>query len=168
MWLPADGGINGQAVQDPRTLRVSTGPLEFDIMRRLVTSYLYELPFGRGKRFLNGSSRAVDLLLGGWQVNGITTFQGGFPLTPVLSYSEDGCRQSPQPDRRSDRLSSSTPSGLIRRRFPFPQTRRSLPGISGNQGVGVVRSWNGEFDFSFSKAVCEGMPIQSARSYSTP
>ena len=55
---PITEGINGQAIQDPTNLAREYGPLEFDIMRRFVTSYFYELPFGRGKRFLNGSSRA--------------------------------------------------------------------------------------------------------------
>ena len=78
-------------------------------MRRFVTSYFYELPFGRGAVSSTGVRVPWILLLGGWQVNGITTFQGGFPLTPVLSYSERRIRQPPQPDRRSDRLSSPTP-----------------------------------------------------------
>src|SRR5207249_1212431 len=47
-----------------------------------VFSYTYELPFGRGKRFLSGA--AVDKLIGGWQVNGITTFSTGQYKTPTL------------------------------------------------------------------------------------
>jgi len=51
-----------------------------DISQRLVISYVYELPFGRGRTFGGGWNRAVDVVLGGWQVNGITTFQTGLPL----------------------------------------------------------------------------------------
>jgi hypothetical protein len=51
-----------------------------DVSRRLVVSANYELPFGRGKRMLANSHRAVDFALGGWQVNGIYTFQTGVPL----------------------------------------------------------------------------------------
>jgi hypothetical protein len=43
-------------------------------------SYIYQLPFGRGKKFGNNMNLWEDLLVGGWQVNGITTMQGGNPL----------------------------------------------------------------------------------------
>lgn len=51
-----------------------------DVSRRLVVSTNYELPFGRGKRMLANSHKAVEFALGGWQVNGIYTFQTGVPL----------------------------------------------------------------------------------------
>jgi len=44
-----------------------------------VISYVYELPFGPGKRYLNAGG-AVGKIVGGWQVNGITTFRTGEPL----------------------------------------------------------------------------------------
>ena len=43
-----------------------------------MASYAYELPFGKGKPFLN-RGQVVDSILGGWQVNGITVIRGGFP-----------------------------------------------------------------------------------------
>ena len=42
-------------------------------------SYIYELPVGRGKKF-QPVSRAVEAIIGGWQVAGISTFKSGFPL----------------------------------------------------------------------------------------
>ena len=50
-----------------------------DTAQRFVVSAVYELPFGKGKKWAP-SSRAVDILAGGWQVNTITTLQGGLPL----------------------------------------------------------------------------------------
>ena len=47
----------------------------------LVSSFVYELPFGRGKKFGGNMNKAADLIIGGWQVNAIATFQNGFPLT---------------------------------------------------------------------------------------
>lgn len=52
-----------------------------DVPQTLVISYTYDLPFGNGKRFLNGSSGLIGGLFGGWSVNGITTFQSGQPFT---------------------------------------------------------------------------------------
>jgi hypothetical protein len=53
------------------------GNSTFDTRHRFVGSYIYELPFGRGKRFLGGVSSLADKLLGGWQLNGITTMSTG-------------------------------------------------------------------------------------------
>lgn len=47
---------------------------------------MYDLPFGQGKRFLNGKSRAVNALLGGWQATGILTLHSGFPFGVYLPF----------------------------------------------------------------------------------
>ena len=54
----------------------------FDHPNRFVVGIVYELPFGKGKHF-NVDSRWVDLLVGGWGVNSIYTYQTGAPLTWV-------------------------------------------------------------------------------------
>jgi hypothetical protein len=51
-----------------------------DVQDRLVVSGVYTLPFGRKQRFGANWNRLVDAIVGGWQANGIATFQGGFPL----------------------------------------------------------------------------------------
>ena len=51
-----------------------------EVSQRLVLSYVYDLPFGRGRSFGAGWNRVADSLLGGWQINGITTLQTGQPL----------------------------------------------------------------------------------------
>ncbi len=43
--------------------------------------YIYDLPFGRGRKFGGNWSRLFDLLIGQWQLNGITTFQSGTPIS---------------------------------------------------------------------------------------
>src|SRR5579884_2027988 len=53
------------------------GHADYDTPQRFVLSYTYELPIGRGKAVLGNSSRFVDVILGGWQLNGITTFSAG-------------------------------------------------------------------------------------------
>lgn len=52
-----------------------------DVPQTLVISYGYELPFGKGKTFLNGMTGVTNTLISGWSVNGITTFQSGQPFT---------------------------------------------------------------------------------------
>ena len=50
-----------------------------DVPNRFTTAITYELPFGKGRRLLNGS-RLLDLLVGGWSANAVGIVQSGFPL----------------------------------------------------------------------------------------
>jgi TonB dependent receptor len=51
-----------------------------DVAQRLVISSNYELPFGKGRKFMTSAPRALDAALGGWQVNGILTLQTALPM----------------------------------------------------------------------------------------
>ncbi len=53
----------------------------YDIPQRFVASFNYKLPIGRGQKVLNQANALVDAFVGGWQVNGIASFQSGFPYT---------------------------------------------------------------------------------------
>jgi outer membrane receptor protein involved in Fe transport len=75
--------VEGCAVQDPYNLNNDRGPAGFDLTHILVTHWLYELPFGKGKALQTGSG-VVDYVIGGWQLNGISTFQTGQPFTPTV------------------------------------------------------------------------------------
>jgi hypothetical protein len=61
-------------------LRAERGRSAFDFRQRWTNSFLIELPFGKGKKFMNGSAVA-DAVLGGWQFGGIITLQSGFPIS---------------------------------------------------------------------------------------
>jgi hypothetical protein len=51
-----------------------------DIAHRFVTSFVYDLPFGHGKRFGKDWHPAANWVVGGWQFNGIAVFQSGTPI----------------------------------------------------------------------------------------
>ncbi|HTX35518.1 MAG TPA: carboxypeptidase regulatory-like domain-containing protein [Bryobacteraceae bacterium] len=53
----------------------------WDIRHSFTTAFNYELPFGRGKQFGSGMNRVADLVVGGWQMNGILTLRTGVPIT---------------------------------------------------------------------------------------
>lgn len=67
--------------QDSYDIRSSRALASIDIAHRFVVSYLYELPFGKGRKFGNDASGVLNAIIGGWQFNGITTFQTGTPLS---------------------------------------------------------------------------------------
>jgi hypothetical protein len=52
----------------------------FDARQRLVVSFLYPLPIGKGQLLLHNLSGVADEVIGGWGFDGITTFQEGYPL----------------------------------------------------------------------------------------
>jgi Carboxypeptidase regulatory-like domain/TonB-dependent Receptor Plug Domain len=72
--------------QDVRNLRAERGLAAQDVRHRFVASYVYELPFGRGKHFGGSLTGAAQQIIGGWQVNGITTFQSGQPVTALMGF----------------------------------------------------------------------------------
>ena len=67
---------------DNYNLRAERGLSAFDFRQRFTSSFLYELPFGKGRR-IGITNPVANFVLGGWQMGGIVTFQDGFPNTVV-------------------------------------------------------------------------------------
>jgi hypothetical protein len=84
-----DQGSGASSVQPQNALnwRAERGLSDFDVRHRLVASYIYELPYGKGKRWGASAHPWVLAFLGGWQTNGILTLQSGTPFTPTMSSS---------------------------------------------------------------------------------
>ena len=57
------------------------GLSDFDVDHRLGGSFVYNLPFGNGEKFAGNATGVKDAVISGWQINGIYTWQRGFPLT---------------------------------------------------------------------------------------
>jgi hypothetical protein len=75
-WLETGVG----EVQDWNNLKKERSLSSQDVPQRLVLSYVYDLPIGRGKRLFSDASGVVGKVVSGWGVDGVTTFQKGFPL----------------------------------------------------------------------------------------
>ncbi len=84
---PFDGGADGPIPQDPNNRRGDWGNSSNDIRHRFNLYGTYELPFGPGKAFLNGTSVLDRYLVGGWQLNGIAVIQTGLPFTVTTTGS---------------------------------------------------------------------------------
>ncbi|MCC6589935.1 MAG: TonB-dependent receptor [Bryobacterales bacterium] len=82
--------------QDIRNFRADRANLS-GIRRQVLTmNYLYDLPFGKGKAFLNVGG-PLNYVIGGWQVGGITTFATGTPFSPSFTATLQGA-PSGRPD----------------------------------------------------------------------
>jgi hypothetical protein len=72
---------SGQTITD---MDAWHGPSGFDVRHRAVISYVYELPFGGGRRWMNEAGGLLQGIVGGWQLSGITTLTTGRPFTVQL------------------------------------------------------------------------------------
>jgi hypothetical protein len=137
-----------------------------DVPHLFIGSFVYELPFGKGRDLMSNASYPIDLLLGGWQVSGITTIQHGVPLVVTDGTSNNGGLNSGFNNRANYNPSCGAHAAVVNQ----PNGLSSTPGLQwfdttcfsdhtanyvyGNSvpgnvwGPGIVN-----FDLSLSKAV---------------
>jgi len=75
-WLEASNG----SIQDNNNNRAERSLSSQDVSQRLVISYVLDLPLGHGKKYFSNATGALDKVVSGWGVDGVTIFQKGFPL----------------------------------------------------------------------------------------
>jgi hypothetical protein len=61
--------------------RLEKGRSNYDVTHRWVTYALWELPFGKGRKWMNSANTLVNGVLGGWELNAIQTLESGLPMT---------------------------------------------------------------------------------------
>jgi hypothetical protein len=94
------GNIDNQsATQNDNNPNAEYALSDFNATHTLVVSPIYELPFGKGKKF-HFDDRIANLFAGGWQVSAIISAHSGqpFTVTSAQDYSNTGS-SSPRPDR---------------------------------------------------------------------
>jgi Carboxypeptidase regulatory-like domain len=142
---PNYGGFPGSSFYDSNLQNFYDSKSEkalasYDIPQTLVISYIYEFPFGPGKRFLNGGG-VLGRVVGGWQINGLTTFQSGSPveITGGTSSGTFDGTQRPNWTGKNPKLSGSVNKRLngyfdtsqfsYNAPFTFGNTPRSMPDL---------------------------------------
>jgi hypothetical protein len=77
-------GVEGCANQNPYNVNADKSVSAFDIPQILSASIVYQLPFGQGGSLRTGH-RALDYVIGNWELNTITSFHSGLPFTIGVS-----------------------------------------------------------------------------------
>ncbi len=117
------------------------GSCYYDLPHSLIAHESYDLPFGRGRRFGKNLNKALDSVVGQWQVNGIVSFHNGFPLT--ISGSDNSGTNA-----RSSRASCIAPATVYGAQdsrlggyqwFDPSVYAPAAKGTFGTCGVGTVR-----------------------------
>jgi hypothetical protein len=124
--------------QNSDCIACERGLSSFDVRHRMVTSILYDLPLGKGKRW-NIDNPALNAVAGGWQAGGILTVQSGVPGTLSIggvdnASTSDGGYDRPVATGISPYLSNPTPS-----RWLNPAAFvEAAPGFFGNVGRNTI------------------------------
>ncbi|HVR27574.1 MAG TPA: TonB-dependent receptor [Candidatus Polarisedimenticolia bacterium] len=72
-------GVEGCSIQNPYNLQADKGPSATDLPQIFSAAWVYALPFGKGGKFSSGSP-IVNALIGGWNLNGVLSFNSGTPF----------------------------------------------------------------------------------------
>jgi hypothetical protein len=143
-------------VQDSLNLRAERGNSDFDMRQHFVASWNYELPVGNGKRLLARAGRLGQTALGGWQLNGIATVNGGLPFTPVMAGNLNTLNGSglQRPDRIGSGLLATgrNPS----RWFDAAAFRTPAPFTFGNSGRNIL---SGPAQVNFDLSLFKNFPF---------
>jgi hypothetical protein len=149
----------------PRECRADS---DFDARHYITADALYDLPFGRGKMFLNSSSRLISETIGGWAVSGITTWHTGYPWSNasnafVASYSNNapGIFVGPNPSVLMPGIHKQ-PSGTVNL---FKDNIAASNGFVGPVGftIGPRNSLRGPGFFSADLGLAKTFPITAER-----
>ena len=117
---------------DTRRDKSRTG---FDVRHRLVLSGVFELPFGRGRRYGSSVTGIADKLISGWQIVPIATLQSGYPLSVrSIDRSNTGLQFGPRADRVGHGI---LPAGERTRERWFDTSAFREPAVNtlGNSGI---------------------------------
>ncbi len=150
-----DQNLSGRA--NEYNLTAERGNSSLDRRHNFITSFTYELPFGRGKPLGNGWGGALDAILGGWQIGGLLSLRTGLPFD--INYPGDP--QNSGTRNRGDRIRSGTlDDPTIDRWFDEFAFVQSAPGVFGNTGRNILYG-PGQRNFDFILAKRFKMPWES-------
>jgi hypothetical protein len=115
-WL---GGAT--SLQDPNKRFLERSVSQYDIPHVFQFSYVYALPYGRGKRWGSSNNAFVDAILGGWQTNGIWRFDNGMPIALTVSNSRPLPTYGTQRPNLTSTLLRNDGSNWLTQYFANPQ-----------------------------------------------
>jgi hypothetical protein len=78
--LQTSGAFGGAFILNPLRQEDSYAESDFDVRHIINANAVWEMPFGRGRRFFSGVNKVADVFLGGWQLSGIFRWNSGLPI----------------------------------------------------------------------------------------
>ncbi|MDQ1472674.1 MAG: hypothetical protein QOJ99_4154, partial [Bryobacterales bacterium] len=115
-WL---GGAT--SLQDPNRRYLERSVSQYDIPQVFQFSYVYNIPFGRGKHWGKTIHPVIDAVLGGWQTNGIWRFDNGMPISLTVSNSRPLPTYGTQRPNLLNTLTRNNGANWLNQYFANPQ-----------------------------------------------
>jgi len=132
--------------------KIAWGPNQNNRNQVFVANVIYELPVGRGKRFMSDASRFMDYAVGGWQVTNTVTWGSGLPWTPSLKNCGQLTDTGPcRPNKASGTLATglSHQNGATYWFTPISELTEEIPlsptNLTGTDACLTARSASGPF-----------------------
>jgi outer membrane receptor protein involved in Fe transport len=159
-FLDGQGGTG--LVQDLYNLKAEKSVSQQDVRHNFVVNYGLDLPFGHNQMYLSNINTVANAIIGGWRVNGITTFRSGVPIALTAT-----------PNTLAQNFGGGTPgfgvgSGIIRPNYT-PGCNKS---VSGNRSVRAKQWFNtncftepGPFSYGNEPRVDTGLRVAGVANF---
>lgn len=121
--------------QNPYSMAEAKALADFDIPHRFVLSSVYELPFGKGRTWLQQGG-IVNAIFGGWSLGGILQVQAGSPFTPTTGRDIANVGTTTRPDRIGQ---GTVADPTIDQWFDASAFTNPVSFTFGNSGVNILR-----------------------------
>ena len=130
----------GQPLRDFRNFRAEYGNTLYDLRHIGSFSWMYELPFGRGKPLASNVGDLANAIIGGWWIEGIVSLRSGYYLTPsdIVDVSNAGNGRPDVVGDPNDRQHSSR-SDATKTWFNTSAFQRAPQYTFGNAGTGIIQ-----------------------------
>ena len=153
-------GANRNIARNSFNLKEERGSSDYDLRHRLIVNYIYELPFGRGRKYLHEGFG--ERILGGWELSGLSTFQSGRPFDIYSSRDSEYTGLSNRPDLVGD---PSIPAGAPRNQVGPPISAFKVqpfgrPGNLGRNTFTGPRYYNTDVDLLKNMRITERVNLQ--------
>jgi len=138
------GGFGALFIQNPILQDDWYGNSDFDIRHLINANSIWELPFGRGRKYFSGANNLADAAIGGWRLSGIMRWNSGLPISTPFDDARWATNWNVQsntfrtrdfqacPDRgglNAPKLFGCDPTGIYR------SLRNARPGESGERNT---------------------------------
>jgi hypothetical protein len=150
----------GYSFSDNYNIRGDHGPASWDHSHAVTLLHSWELPFGKGQRWLAKKNRLIDAVLGGWRFSGVTTLLSGTAFTPFVANAPllNTDFNSVRPDRVGNpRLSNPT------RDLWFDPQAYSSPQQPFRNGTASKGSLRGPAQYVFNLSMTKNFVISEGK-----
>ena len=151
---------DGAVIQNIFNQEQFRGSSDFDIRHNVNANVVYQLPFGKGKRFFSNASRWLDEIVGGWQASSIMRFRTGLPsivqgnFTWNTNYWQNSLAIETQPIKSSVGIDSNGNPSVFASTNAANSFADQFPGSTGNRAVIRLASLT-----NFDIAVAKNFPL---------